>query len=88
MSDRFDYFVAPGVGPGLGLMHDFTDKWRTGVFFQWRYFALEETRNDFEILARNRFAIGEGSIVGLDLSWKRHFGHGFSGGTLYWRLYF
>jgi hypothetical protein len=88
MSDRFDYFVAPGVGPGLGLMHDFTDKWRTGVFFQWRYFALEETRNDFEILARNRFAIGEGSIVGLDLSWKRHFDHGFAGGTLYWQLYF
>jgi hypothetical protein len=88
MSGHFDHFVAPGVGPGIGMVHDFSDRWRTGLFFDWRYFFLGESRNDHEITARNRFALDGQSILGLDLSWKREFDHSYAGGTLYWLFYF
>jgi hypothetical protein len=87
-SDHFDNFVDPGIGPGLGLIHDFSNRWRTGLFFQWRYFVMDEPRNDLELIARNRFVLNEQSTLEIDLSWKRQFGHGFVGGTLNWRLYF
>ena len=88
MSNRFDLFVSPGVGPGIGVLHDFSRRWRTGLFFQWRYFPLDEPRNDYEITARNRFVLNRQNIVGLDLLRRRDFGHGYSGGMLYWRFYF
>jgi hypothetical protein len=88
LSGRFDQFVAPGVGPGIGLMHDFSDRWRTGLFFDWRYFFLEESRKDYEIAAKSRFSLNGQSALGLDLSLKREFGHDYAGGRLYWLLYF
>lgn len=87
-SNRFSFIVAPGVGPELGLVHDFSDSWRTGLIFRWQLFFLDEWRNDFETLFRNRITIHSQSAMGLDLSWKREFGSSFSGLKVYWLLYF
>ena len=88
MSDRFDAFVSPGVGPGVGVLHDFSQRWRTGLFFDWRYFPFEGMRNDYETVAQKRVTLNARNIVGLDLSWRRDFGHGYSGAKLYWQFYF
>jgi hypothetical protein len=87
-SNRFSFVVAPGVGPELGLVHDFSDSWRTGLIFRWQLFFLDEWRNDFETLFRNRITIHSQSAMGLDLSWKREFGNCFTGLKVYWVLYF
>jgi len=88
LSDRFDYFVAPGVGPGIGVVHDFSKRWRTGVSFLWQLFFLSEWRNDYEAALGNRFTINRQNIVGLDLAWKREFGNSFPGAKVYWQYYF
>lgn len=88
VSDRLENFAAPGIGPGIGLMHDFSDEWRSGLFGQARYFPLDESRIDLEITARNRLVFDNGNMVGLDLSWKRQFDRGFFAGTLYLRWFF
>ena len=79
LSDRFDYFATPGVGPRIGLVHDFSERWRTGVSFLWQCFFLREWRNDYEAVIWNRFTISRQNIAGLDLEWKREFGNSFPG---------
>jgi len=88
LSDRFNYFVAPGMGPRIGVVHDFSERWRTGLFFLWQLFFLHEWRNDYEAVIANRFTITRQSIAGLDLEWKREFGNSFPGIKLYWQYYF
>jgi hypothetical protein len=88
LSDRFAYFAAPGVGPRIGVVHDFSERWRTGMFFLWQLFFLHEWRNDFETVIGNRFTITRQSIAGLDLEWKREFGNSFPGVKLYLQFYF
>ncbi len=88
LSDRFRYIVAPGVGPSIGILHDFSERWRSGLFFLWQLFFLDEWRKDYEIVSRNRFTINRQSIAGLDLAWKCEFGNSYPGAKLYWQLYF
>lgn len=88
LSDRFDYFAATGVGPRIGIVHDFSERWRAGLFFVWQLFFLHEWRNDYEAVMVNRFAINRQNVVGLDLAWKREFGNSFPGVKLYWQVYF
>jgi len=87
-SDRFSFVVAPGAGPEFGLVHDFSNSWRSGLIFRWQLFFLDEWRNDFETLFRNRITIHRQSAMGLDLSWKREFDNSFTGLKFYWLLYF
>jgi hypothetical protein len=88
LNGRFDYFAAPGLGPRIGVVHDFSERWRTGVTFLWQFFFLRERRNDCEAVIGNRFTISRQSIAGLDLEWKREFGNSFPGVKLYWQYYF
>ncbi len=88
LSDRFRYIVAPGVGPSVGILHDFSDRWRSGLFFQWQLFFLHEWRNDYEIASGNRFTINRQSIAVLDLAWECEFGHSYPEVKLYWQFYF
>lgn len=88
LSDRFDYFAAPGVGPCIGLVYDFSERWRSGLTFLWQTFFLNELRNDFEVVMGNRFTITRQSTAGVDLEWKREFGNSFPGVKLYWQYYF
>ncbi len=88
LSDRFDYFLAPGLGPAVGVVHDVTESWRSGLSFLWQSFFLDEWRNDCEAVFGNRFTIGRQSAAGLELSWKREFGHGYTGVKAYWQVYF
>lgn len=88
MSDRFAYFVAPGLGARLGAAHDLTPQWRTEMHLAWQAFFLHEWRNDLEAVIGNRVAFGTGSIAGVDLEWKREFGKSFPGFKLYWQYYF
>lgn len=88
LNDRFEYVAAPGVGPHVGLVHDFSERWRSGLSFVWQRFFLHERRNDYEAVIENRFTIHRQSIAGLDLEWKREFGHSFPGVKLYWQYYF
>jgi hypothetical protein len=88
VSDRFDYIVAPGVGPSIGVVHDFSGRWRTEVSFLWQFFFLREQRNDYEAVVGNRFTVTRQNIVGLDLAWKREFGNSFPGVKVYWQYYF
>lgn len=88
LNRRFDYIAAPGLGPGFGVMHDFSDRWRTGMSFLWQFFFLRELRNDYEAVVENRFAMTRQSIAGLDLEWKREFGNSFPGAKVYWQYYF
>lgn len=87
-SDRFRYIVAPGVGSSMGILHDFSDRWRSGLFFLWQVFFLDEWRNDHEIVSGNRFTINRQNVAGLDLAWKNEFGNGYAGVKLYWQFYF
>jgi hypothetical protein len=88
LSDRFDYFATPGVGPRIGVAHDFSGRWRTELFFLWQLFFLHEWRNDYEAVIANRFTITRQSIAGLDLEWKREFGNSFPGVKVYWQYFF
>lgn len=88
LTDRFDYFLSPGVGPNLGILHDFSDRWRAGLSFLWQSFFLDEWRNDCEAVFANRFSIGRGSAAVLELYWKREFGHGYTGVKVFWQVYF
>lgn len=88
LSDRFDYVAAPGAGPRVGFVHDFSERWRSGLSFVWQMFFLHERRSDYEAVIGNRFTINRQSIAGLDLEWKREFGNGFPGLRLYWQYYF
>jgi hypothetical protein len=88
LNNRFDYFAAPGLGPNIGLVHDFSERWRTGVSLLWQFFFLREQRNDYEAVIGNRFTITRQNIAGLDLEWKREFGNGFPGAKVYWQYYF
>lgn len=88
LSDRFAYVAAPGVGPRVGIVHDFSGRWRSGLSFAWQLFFLHERRNDYEAVVGNRFTINRQSIAGLDLAWKREFGNSFPGLKLYWQCYF
>jgi hypothetical protein len=88
LNRRFDYFAAPGLGPSIGVVHDFSERWRTGVSFLWQFFFLNEQRNDYEAVIGNRFTITRQNIAGLDLEWKREFGNSFPGAKVYWQYYF
>jgi hypothetical protein len=88
LNDRFAYFIAPGVGPRIGIVHDFTGDWRSEAHFLWQLFFLHEWRNDYEAAFQNRFTINSQNIAGLDLEWKRNFGNSFPGLKLYWQHYF
>jgi hypothetical protein len=88
LSDRFDFFTAPGVGPRVGVVHDFSERWRTGAFFLWQFFFLHERRNDYEAVIGNRLTLNGQNIAGLDLEWKREFGNSFPAVKLYWQHYF
>lgn len=88
LNDRFSYFAAPGVGPGIGVLHDFSDRWRSGLFFVWQHFFLDEWRNDLAAVLKNRITMYRQGVLGLDLSWKREFGNSFGGLHLYWQFYF
>lgn len=88
LNRRFDYFAAPGLGPGIGVMHDFSERWRSGVSFLWQFFFLAEHRNDYEAVIGNRFTVTRQNIAGLDMEWKREFGNSFPGVKLYWQHYF
>ena len=88
LSNRFDFFAAPGVGPRVGVVHDFSERWRTGAFFLWQSFFLHERRNDYEAVIGNRLTLNSQNIAGLDLEWKREFGNTFPGVKLYWQHYF
>lgn len=88
LSDRFDFFVAPGAGPRIGVVHDFSERWRSGVSLLWQLFFLHEWRNDYQAVVSNRLTITRQSIAGLDLEWKREFGNSYPGVRLYWQFYF
>ncbi len=88
LSDRFAYFVAPGVGPGIGLVHDLTKWWRAGLFFQERSFFLSEWRNDYEATVRSRVTVSRQNIMGFDMSWKREYRNSFAEGKLFWQIFF
>jgi hypothetical protein len=88
LSNRFDYFAAPGMGPRIGLVHDVSERWRTELSFLWQFFFLHERRNDYEAVIANRFTVTRQSISGLDLEWKREFGNSFPGIKVYWQYYF
>jgi len=87
-SDRFRFFAAPGVGPRVGLVHDFSQRWRGGLSFVWQLFFLHEVRNDYEALVENRFTLNGQNVAGLDIEWRRDFGNAFPGLKLYWQHYF
>ena len=88
LSDQFAYFAAVGVGPRIGVVHDFSERWRTGMSFLWQLFFVHEWRNDYEAVIENRFTINRQNVVGFDLEWKREFGNSFPGGKVYWQFYF
>jgi hypothetical protein len=88
LSGRFDYLVAPGVGPRIGLVHDFSESWRTAMSLSWSAFFLDEWRNDYRAVLENRVTITRQNIAGLDLEWKREFGHSFPCLKVYWQHYF
>jgi hypothetical protein len=88
VSDRFDYFLAQGVGPRLGILHDFSDRWRTGMSFSEQFFFLHELRNDYQAALENRLTVNGQNIAGVDLGWKQQFGYGFPFLKVYWQHYF
>ena len=88
LSDRFDFIIAPGIGPGIGIVHDLSEHWRTGLFFLEQLFFLHEWRNDYDAAFRNLFSVNRQNVIGLDLSRKREFRNNFAEGTLYWQIYF
>ena len=88
LSDRFDFLAEPGVGPRVGILHDFSERWRTGASFLWQFFFLDERRHDYEAMLGNRFTLNGQNVAGLDLEWKREFGNSFPGVKLYWQHYF
>jgi len=87
-SDRFTYFLAPGIGPGVGVLLDVGERWRNGLFFRWQQYFLNECRGDFEASWKSRFTLERQSIVGLELEWKRESGYSFPAGRVYWQIYF
>ncbi len=87
-SDRFTYGLAPGIGPGVGLLMDIGERWRNGLSFRWQQYFLDECRGDFEASLKSRFTLQRQSIVGLEFEWKREFGNSFPAGRLYWQIYF
>jgi hypothetical protein len=88
LSDRFEYFASPGLGPRIGILHDFSERWRSGLFFLWQLFFLDEWRNDYLAAFGNRFTLNSQNILGLDLELKREFGNRYPGVKLYWQYYF
>jgi hypothetical protein len=88
LSDRFQFLAEPGVGPRVGIVHDFSQRWRSGASLLWQYFFLDERRSDYEAVLGNRFTINRQNIAGLDLEWKREFGNSFPLVKLYWQHYF
>jgi hypothetical protein len=88
MSDRFAYFVAPGVGARIGMGDSITRKWRIESYFSWQLFFLHEWRTDLEAALHNRLTIDINNIAALDLQWKRQFGNSFPAIKLYWQHYF
>lgn len=88
LSDRYDYFLTPGVGPAIGVMHDFSERWRTRLSFLSQSFFLDNGRTDCEAVLGNRFTTGKQSAAGVDLSWRREFGNSFTGVKVFWQFYF
>jgi hypothetical protein len=88
LNDRNAYFAAPGVGPRVGVVHDFSERWRSGTSLLWQLFFLDEWRNDYEAVLENRFTVTSQNIAGLDLAWKRDFGHSYPTLKMYWQYYF
>ncbi|OGU08954.1 MAG: hypothetical protein A2075_20845 [Geobacteraceae bacterium GWC2_58_44] len=88
LSDRFDFFAAPGLGPRVGILHDVSERWRIGASFLWQLFFLKERRSDYEAGIGNRYTLNAQNVAGLDLEWKREFGNSFPGVKLYWQHHF
>jgi hypothetical protein len=88
LSGHFAYYAAPGLGARLGVVHDFSDHWRTGAYLRWQLFFLHELRNDSKAVVENRYTLNGNNTAGLDLEWKYEFGNGYPGVKLYWQHYF
>ncbi len=88
LSGRFAHFAAPGAGPAIGLLHDVSERWRTGLLAHWWGFPLGDARSESSVSLRNRWELTRQNVVGLDLSWKNDWGHDYLGGKMYWQIYF
>jgi len=88
VSDRFDYLAAAGIGPRLGLWHDFSERWRTGLSLEQQLFFLDHWRNDVEARLESRLTLGRQGMLGLQAAWRREFGYAFPTVKLYWQHFF
>ncbi|GFO67370.1 hypothetical protein GMLC_09490 [Geomonas limicola] len=87
-ADRFRAWLAPGIGPRLGLLQDVSERWRAGLSFKESFFALNQARNDYRLALENRLALGLQDVLALELAVKREFGYRFELLQLSWQHYF
>ncbi len=87
-SRRFACVLAPGIGPGAGILLDIGKRWRSGLSLRWQQFFLREWRADHEVLLKSRVTLRQQDIIGFELGLKRESGSSFPAGRLYWQTYF
>ncbi|MDR3578435.1 MAG: DUF4105 domain-containing protein [Oryzomonas sp.] len=61
LTDRFPWWAIPsetvravsvaGLGPGIGLVHDFSERWRTGVSLLWQFFSCASSATTMKPLS-------------------------------------
>jgi hypothetical protein len=88
ISDRFHEHTAVGVGPSLGILHDFSKQWRIGLSARLLEFFQGTTCTTYEIVLDQCLRLSDQSAFRLEISRKREFGSAFTKAALKWQVFF
>jgi hypothetical protein len=88
MSDRFNDYIATGIGPRIGIVDEITKRWRAHFFADTQYILVGASKPTYELGLSQQINVTEQIALRLNLSRKREYGNSFTTGDLSLYLYF
>ncbi|CAL1240606.1 DUF4105 domain-containing protein [Candidatus Methylocalor cossyra] len=88
VADAFRYGVAVGLGPSVGVYHDFSACWRGALAARWLHYWLGGPSQSAEWRLEQRISLSDRDALYLQVSDRREGGHDFWEGMAAWQIYF
>ena len=88
ISGRYRQDYVFGIGPSIGLLADFSDRWRVNLFARALRYELGDVHKAGEVALDQRYAVTRNSALRLELARRREFDRSWSTAGVFWNWYF
>jgi hypothetical protein len=85
---HLDHDYSIGIGPGIGVLFDFTPRWRAHVEGRALRYGVGDTHSASEVAVNQRFTLGGYGALQLQAGQRREFGQRSRNVALSWSVYF